>query len=166
VFSEPGVWSEEITTSEVHRTIAEQLVGDAALRLCTEGDQVAGFCWAQLLDAEEIVEDTLEIEYFQEYGKTDLLQAIRDRVGEREVVYVHEIGVVREYRGTMELGHLIVPVLESVATAGGTRDLAFWTLQNTMIGSLAGSVGHRACWTDGTIELYCFEFPDLSPWAP
>ena len=67
--------------------LIHELSGEAGLRVCIDAaGRVAGFCWAQALNVNEIAAAIGTIEYYQTIGAPDVTANLRRRFGERRVI--------------------------------------------------------------------------------
>lgn len=155
-FSDPDVWAENYSVEEVDNKLKNELSGEAFLRFIMEEDsnQVAAFCWAQLLNADEILTSIRSIQYYQTLGEPDLSQPLFDTLGNEPVLYIHDLAIMQEYRGQINLRKLIVPVLQDIAIRTGINKVFFWSVEGTRISSLATRAGIDLATTSKGIQFF------------
>ncbi|MFO7603800.1 MAG: hypothetical protein R6X06_08290 [Gammaproteobacteria bacterium] len=162
IFGEPDVWNETYDHDEIREKLQQELSGTSALRVCldTESNEVIGFCWAQLLDAAEIVTAVQSVHFYTAYGAPDVDQALHNIIGKNAVIYVQDLGINKAYRGSIPLEQLICPVIENVSKRAQTRNVFFWSVADTCIGWLAEKTGIRTALTIGKMQFFGGEFPE------
>lgn len=156
-FSEPDVWAEDYSYEEVDQKLKNELAGDAYLRIVMDEkqqNQVAAFCWAQLLNADEILTSIRSIQYYQTLGEPDLSKPLTDVIGDESVLYLHDLAIIHEYRGKVNLRKLILPVLQDIARRTGVCKLFFWSVEGTRISSLANRAGIDLVTTSNGIQFF------------
>ncbi|MEE9344232.1 MAG: hypothetical protein V3U88_01355 [Methylococcales bacterium] len=156
-FSEPDVWAEDYSYEEVDQKLKNELAGDAYLRIVIDEkkqNQVAAFCWAQLLNADEILTSIRSIQYYQTIGEPDLSKPLYDIIGDDSILYLHDLAITEEYRGKVNLQKLILPVLQDIATRTGISTLFFWSVEGTRISSLANRAGIDLVTTSNGIQFF------------
>ncbi len=156
-FSEPDVWAEDYSYEEVDQKLKNELAGDAYLRIVIDEkkqNQVAAFCWAQLLNADEILTSIRSIQYYQTLGEPDLSKPLHDIIGDDSILYLHDLAITQEYRGKVNLRKLILPVLQDIATRTGISTLFFWSVEGTRISSLANRAGIDLVATSNGIQFF------------
>lgn len=138
IFGDPTGWAEEYTRDEILMKLAAELSGQAILRLClNRSGLVVGFCWAQVLDVDEIASAIATIKYYQSIGAPEVKAPLRQRFGAERVIYLHDLGIDKRYRGRIPLTRLIYPVLDGLAKRSGLRSVLFWSIADTNISRLA-----------------------------
>jgi hypothetical protein len=169
IFSEPDVWNENYSYNDVLEKIEAEMAGAAGLRLClSQNDEVIGFCWAQRLTAERVCSAVGSIQFIGRIGRgpdVEIERKLQDVVGEEPVVYLHDLGVRRQYRGKVPLIDLMVPVLEKVCQRAGTRRLCFWSVSQTCVGKLADKAGIDTVFCVGDMQFFIGELPSLSTFS-
>ncbi|MEE9339226.1 MAG: hypothetical protein V3U87_14200 [Methylococcaceae bacterium] len=155
-FSDPDVWAENYSEKDVDNKLKNELAGDAYLRMVMEEkqNQIAAFCWAQLLNADEILTSIRSIQYYQTLGEPDLKQPLLDTIGNESVLYIHDLAIMQEYRGQINLRKLILPVLQNIATCTGINKIFFWSIEGTRISSLADRAGIDLATTSDSIQFF------------
>jgi hypothetical protein len=98
---------------------------------------VLGFCWAQLLDAAQVMRAVDTIKFYQSIALPDLSDRIETLLAGRRVLYVHELGIVRAARGRIPLSKLIYPVLADLVGRIGNGRVLFWSMPDTLVSVLA-----------------------------
>jgi hypothetical protein len=142
-FGGSEVWAESYTDAQVWRKLREQLAGRASLRVCidpaTRG--VVAFFWAQLCRADDILRAIGTIKFSESLATPALLASLQDATGDREVIYVHDIGILEQYRGRIWLTHLVGPPLWEVAARSGNGRVLFWSVPGTQVAAFARRAG-------------------------
>jgi hypothetical protein len=143
IFGSSEVWAETYTDADVWRKLEAELAGRASLRVCVDPatGAVVAFFWAQLCGTENIVRAIGTIKYSQSLATPALRAHLREAVGEREVIYVHDLGIRKEYRGRIWLTHLIGPPLWEVAARSGNGRVLFWSVPGTQVAAFARRAG-------------------------
>ena len=156
-FSDPDVWAENYSVKDVDNKLKNELAGDAYLRMVMEEkqNQIAAFCWAQLLNANEILTSIRSIQFYQTLGEPDLSQPLLDIIGDESVLYIHDLAIMQEYRGQINLRKLILPVLQNIAICTGINKVFFWSIEGTRISSLANRAGIDLATTSNGIQFFC-----------
>jgi hypothetical protein len=93
--------------------------------------------------------------YYQTLGEPDLKQPLLDTIGGESVLYIHDLAIMQEYRGQINLRKLILPVLQNIATCTGINKIFFWSIQGTRISSLADRAGIDLATTSDSIQFFC-----------
>ncbi len=156
-FSEPDVWAEDYSYEDVDQKLKNELAGDAYLRVVMDEkkhNQVAAFCWAQLLTADEILTSIRSIQYYQTLGEPDLSKPLQDIIGDDSVLYIHDLAITQQYRGKVNLRKLIHPVLQDIAVRTGISKLFFWSVEGARISSLANRAGIDLVATSNGIQFF------------
>jgi len=144
VFEDSEVWAENYTTEEVHYRLKNELAGEALLRLClNEEDEVIAFAWVQCLDKTDIMNSIESIDYYQEIGSPNISKILDEHVGEEEILYLHDLGVKKEFRGEVSLRKLLCPLVSELSKQSGHHKLFFWTIEKTKISILAKYIGFK-----------------------
>ena len=159
-FAGSGVWSESYTDAEVRRKLREQLAGRASLRVCVDAEngQVVAFFWAQLCTAEDIVGSIGTIKYAQDLATPALPAQVRHAIGGRDVIFVHDFGILEAYRGHIWLTHLIGPPLWEVAARSGNGRVLFWTVPATQVEALGRRAGFSEVLVSNGMHFHLGEF--------
>lgn len=138
IFGDPDGWAEQYTHAEVLQKLSNELAGQAGLRIClADTDQIAGFCWAQVLQLDEIAAAIGSIKYYQSIGAPEVISHLQPRLGDGKVLYLHDLGIDTLYRGRIPLTQLIYPVLDALAQRSGVDTVLFWSVADTKISKLA-----------------------------
>lgn len=156
IFGDPDGWAEHYTDEDVLEKLKNELTGQARLRMCMDaaGD-VAGFCWAQALCVNEIAGAINRIKYYQSIGAPDVISNLRRQLGDRQVIYLHELGIDSRYRGRIPLTQLIYPVLYGLAKRTGVETVLFWSVGDTKISRLAKRAMFERTLVLGDMHFYC-----------
>jgi hypothetical protein len=127
VFGESEVWGETYSREDVLARLRDELAGEASLRICQDrSGTVLGFCWAQQLDAAQVVRAVETIKFYRAIALPDLPERIDALLDGTRVLYVHELGVARSARSRVPLTQLIYPVLADLAGRTGQGRVLFW----------------------------------------
>jgi len=161
IFGEPDVWNEQYSIEDVLEKLEHELSGCAIMRLCIDNitNEVIGFCWAQLLNGNQIITAIQSIHFYQKYRTEKIDESLRTLIGDESSIYVHDLGINKSYRGKIPLEQLICPVVEKLATLAQTRNLVFWSVTDTCIAWLAKKVGINIALTLGKMQFFEGEFP-------
>jgi len=162
IFGEPDVWEESYSHEDVDQKLKNELEGDASLRIIFDEEnenQLVGFCWGQLLNAEQILVSIQSIKFYQTIGEPDLYETLQEILGNESVLYIHDLGVNQEYRGKVNLRKLIYPVLKDIASRTGTNKIFFWSVEGTCISRLAHRAGINLVTTLNGIQFFLGETP-------
>ncbi|MEP7157368.1 MAG: hypothetical protein ABI905_16425 [Betaproteobacteria bacterium] len=144
VFGEPDVWAENYTHDEVDTKLQAELAGSANLRLYVDDDSdasVAGFFWVQMLHVPEIVHAIGTIKFAQAFAKAQLRARLYDLIGPEPVIYIHDLGIQKAYRGRVQLTQLICPSLWELARRTGVAKVMFWSVPGTQMSAFARRAG-------------------------
>jgi hypothetical protein len=142
-FGGSGVWAETYSDADVWRKLKAELAGRASLRVCVDpaSGAVVAFFWAQLCRPEEILRAIGTIKYSESLATPALLANLREAIGDRQVIYVHDLGIREEYRGRIWLTHMIGPPLWEVAARSGNGQVLFWSVPGTQVAAFARRAG-------------------------
>lgn len=160
IFGEPDLWAEQYSTEEVMHKLRDELSGAASLRLCFDRnceDTLAGFCWAQVLDAAQIETSIRTIRYFQTSGMPALQSDLTRVMKNAKVIYLHELAIHRAYRGRLPLNRLILPMLGDLSARSGIREVLFWTIPETRVSRLAQRGGIKMALTTNGMQFFIGE---------
>ena len=159
-FAASEVWAESYTDAQVWQKLRHELAGRASLRVCVDAENgaVAAFFWAQLCKADDILRAIGTIRYSESLATPALLAELREAIGEREVIYVHDLGILEEYRGRIWLTHLIGPALWEVAARSGNGRVLFWSVPGTQVGAFARRAGFREVLVTRGMHFHLGEF--------
>ena len=159
-FSGSEVWGETYSDEDVHRKLKAELSGHASLRMCVDLHtvEVAAFFWAQLCTPEEILRAIGTIKFSASMATPALLADLRNAIGEREVIYVHDLGILEPYRGRIWMTHLTGPVLHEVAEESGNGRVLFWSVPGTQVAALARRTGFREVLVTNGMHFHLGEF--------
>lgn len=163
IFGEPDVWNEQYSAEEILEKLENELSGHATMRLCinTITNEVIGFCWAQLLNGNQIVAAIKSIHFYQKYRTPKIDESLQTLIGNKSSIYVHDLGINKSYRGKIPLEQLICPVIEHLSNQAQTRNLVFWSVSDTCIAWLAKKVGIDVALTLGKMQFFEGEFPAM-----
>lgn len=157
IFGDSKGWSEHYERDEVLSKLRTELAGAAGLRLCVRREAhpvVAGFCWAQMIGVPEILAAIRTIKYFQSLGAPDLGTSLAQLLGAEPVIYVHDLGVQRVWRGGVPLTQLAYPVVRDISQRTGATNLLFWSIPSTHLSLLARRALFRRGLGVGEMEFY------------
>ena len=163
-FGDSDVWAEHYSTDDVHRKLQTELSGRANLRVCVDGNtniaeaRVAGFFWAQLRNAEEIVHAISTIKFSAALATSQLTQQLRDAIGDQEVIYIHDFGIMKGYRGRIWLTHLIGPPLWEIAQRSRVSKVLFWSVPGTQVDAFARRAGFKPVLVTHGLHFHLGEF--------
>lgn len=160
VFGEPDVWAENYTCEEVHSKLKAELAGSANLRICVDDDvesSVAGFFWAQLLHVPEIVDAIGTIKFSQSFAKAQLRAQLYDAIGPEPVIYIHDLGIQKAYRGKVQLTQLICPALWELTRRTGLAKVMFWSVPGTQMSAFAKRAGFAEVLVANGMHFYVGE---------
>lgn len=160
IFGGSEVWAETYSDAEVWRKVKAELAGRASLRVCIDpaNGAVVAFFWAQLCSAESIVRAIGTIKYSESLATPTLASELEDAIGEREVIYVHDLGIRKEYRGRIWLTHLIGPVLWEVCARSGNGRVLFWSVPGTQVAAFARRAGFEEVLVTQGMHFHLGEF--------
>jgi len=161
IFGEPDIWDEQYSAKELHAKLAHDLDGQAVLRLCIDNDKqsVVGFCWAQLLKANDIISTMQSVHYYKAYDSPEIEKSLNNIIGENSVIYVHDLGVCESYRGVVSLEQLICPVIENITNMASTRNIFFWSIEETSVAWLARKIGIKVSLSVGNLQFFKGRYP-------
>lgn len=142
-FGGSKVWAETYTDAEVWQKLSDQLSGRASLRVFVDpaDGTVVAFFWAQLCKVDDILRAIGTIKYSEALATPALRESLREAIGDREVIYVHDLGILEDYRGRIWLTHLIGPPLWEVAARSGNGQVLFWSVPGTQVAAFARRAG-------------------------
>lgn len=164
-FGGSEVWAETYSDAEVLQKLKDELAGRASLRVCVDpaNGKVVAFFWAQLCSAKDVLRAIATIKYSESLATPDLLANLQIAIGKREVIYVHDFGILEEYRGRIWLTHLIGPPLWEVAGRSGNGRVLFWSVPGTQVAAFARRAGFREVLVTSGMHFHLGEF---SVWSP
>ncbi len=164
-FSGSEVWAETYSDAQVRQKLKDELAGRARLRVCVDpaNGAVVAFFWAQLCSAKDVLCAIGTIKYSESLATPDLLANLQTAIGKREVIYVHDFGILEEYRGRIWLTHLIGPPLWGVAGRSGNGRVLFWSVPGTQVGTFARRAGFDEVLVTNGMHFHLGEF---SVWSP
>jgi hypothetical protein len=155
IFSNPDGWGEHYSSEEVVYKLTHELAGQGELRVCIDtAGHVAGFCWAQVLSVRGIADAIGTIKYYQSIGAPDVINPLVRQLGDRQVIYLHDLGIDPRYRGRIPLTQLIYPVLDTLAKRTGVDTVLFWSIADTNISRLAKRALFDRILSLGEIRFY------------
>ncbi|MEB8432953.1 hypothetical protein OO007_12010 [Cocleimonas sp. KMM 6892] len=161
IFGDPDLWGESYSQSEVEEKLKDELSGNAGLRLCINDNDIdkgvenvadsanqtvndlLGFCWAQQLGLQGVKSAIESIQFYQDLGCPKILEPLKRILDDKPVLYVHDLGISKDYRGQVPLHKLICPVLNSLAERSQTSRLFFWSIKESRIYKLAQYAGFK-----------------------
>lgn len=164
-FGGSDVWGETYSDDEVHGKLSDELAGTASLRLCLDGEDesIAAFFWAQMCKPEDILRAMATIKYSEAHATPALLEELRRAIGDREVIYVHDLGILEGYRGRVWLTHLIGPALYEIAARRGNGRVLFWSVPGTQVSAFARRAGFREVLVTEGMHFHLGEFSVARP---
>jgi hypothetical protein len=159
-FAASEVWGEVYTDAQVWQKLKQELSGRASLRVCIDPSnaEVVAFFWAQLCKPGDILRAIGTIKYSESLATPALLDQLRKAIGEREVIYVHDLGIVEGYRGRIWLTHLIGPALYEVAARSGNGRVLFWSVPGTHVAAFARRAGFDEVLVSDGMHFHLGEF--------
>jgi hypothetical protein len=159
-FSSSEVWGEVYSDADVWQKLRHELSGRASLRVCVDSSTqaVAAFFWAQACSADDILRAIATIKYSQSLATPALLSKLREAIGNREVIYVHDLGILEEYRGRIWLTHLIGPPLWQVGSTSGSGQVLFWSVPGTQVAAIARRAGFDEVLVTDGLHFHLGEF--------
>jgi hypothetical protein len=159
-FGDSEVWGENYSDADVHDKLREELAGRASLRVCVDraDESVAAFFWAQLCGADEILRAIGTIKYSEALATPALRASLREAIGEREVIYVHDLGILKEYRGRIWLTNLIGPPLWEIGARTGKGRVLFWSVPGTQVSAFARRAGFEEILVTHGMHFHLGEF--------
>lgn len=165
IFGGSDVWAETYTDQEVWQKLRDELSGRASLRVCLDPSNgaVVAFFWAQLCGADDILRAVGSIKYSEALATPALLADLQETIGEREVIYVHDLGIRKEYRGRIWLTHLIGPPLWEVAERTGHGRVLFWSVPGTQVAAFARRAGFDEVLVTDGMHFHLGEFSVSRP---
>ena len=161
IFGDPESWAEHYTEDDVCRKLQDELSGCSNLRIFVDENDalnVAAFFWAQLRRAEDIVRAVATIKSSAHLATSGLTQQIRDTIGDQPVIYVHDFGIQKKYRGKIWLTHLIGPVLWDIGRRSGVGKVLFWSVPGTQVDLFAVREGFKQVLVVGDMHFHLGEF--------
>lgn len=164
-FAASDVWGEVYTDAQVWQKLRLELAGRASLRVCVDAADgaVVAFFWAQLCGADDILRAIGTIKYSESFATPALLDDLRETIGKREVIYVHDLGIVEKYRGRVWLTHLVGPALYEVAARSGNGRVLFWSVPGTQVGAIARRAGFDEVLVTHGMHFHLGEFSVQRP---
>ena len=149
IFGDPDLWGESYSQGEVEDKLKDELAGNAGLRLCLDENEnigsndLLGFCWAQQLGLQGVKSSIESIQFYQDLGCPKILEPLKRILDDKPVLYVHDLGIPKDYRGQVPLHKLICPVLNSLAERSQTSRMFFWSIKESRIYKLAQYAGFK-----------------------
>lgn len=131
VFRRSLAWQEEHPAHTIHRRLVHELAPPAAIAVMLgDSEQViAGFCWGQVLTASQIVTATMSAPSFTHVTEAEwqnLCCRLNKLMGPKKALFVHEIGVLKKFRGLVPLQFLYRSVLR-MGHEAGVKSVVWWT---------------------------------------
>jgi len=157
IFSEPDIWNEYYSEQEINMKLQLELSGHCSIRVCidVQREQVVGFCWAQSLGIEQIGLCIESVKYVEGAVFQGVKKCLGQRLTGKTAVYLHDLGVDKNYRHTISLESLIVFPIASVAKASGDQQLVFWSVAQTCIAQIAKKVGIAPFYQQDNLLFFC-----------
>jgi hypothetical protein len=164
-FGGSEVWAESYADPEVWRKLKDELSGRASLRVCIDPEtrEVVAFFWAQLCKAPDIVRAIGTIKYSESLATPALVEELRGAIGDREVIYVHDLGIHEDYRGRIWLTHLMCPALWEIAARTGNGRVLFWSVPGTRVDTFARRAGFDPVLVTHGMHFHLGEFSVGTP---
>lgn len=146
-------WGENYTYQEVKNRLQRELTGHACLRFAVDlaTQKVLAFCWAQYLSAQEIKLAINAIHYIHTVKDFSINQAVP---ANSHAIYIHDIGILKPARSQVPLALLIMPTLEAVALYARTRELIFWSIQQTSIAHIANKINIQPYYEKEDVQFF------------
>ena len=141
VFGDPKLWNEHYSSEQVLASLQSGLTGKAGIRLCLAEQKLMAFCWAQQLHINAIEEAVLSIDYVRQHGGADPGDMLRKVIGDKAVIYLHDLGISQQHRGKVSLSELICPLLSELAGRCQNNRLFFWSIADSRVFRLAERAG-------------------------
>lgn len=159
-FGESEVWGESYSDTDVREKLRDELAGLASLRVCVDpaDESVAAFFWAQLCGADDVLRAIGTIKYAESLATPELLSELREAIGDRKVIYIHDFGVVREHRGRVRLTRLIGPPLWEIGARTGNGRVLFWSVPGTQVSVFARRAGFEEVLVTHGMHFHLGEF--------
>ncbi|MBS0322207.1 MAG: hypothetical protein JSR18_16810 [Proteobacteria bacterium] len=137
-FGEGSVWGEAYSRADVLRKLRSELAGCAALRLVlAPGGEVAAFCWAQAMRADDVARAVGTIQYAQASMSDGLGPSLAAALGDAPVLYVHDLAIAERYRGRVGMTRLVYPLLGGLGLRSGIDRVLFWSIADTQMALFA-----------------------------
>lgn len=164
-FASSEVWGEIYTDAEVWRKLKTELSGKASLRVCVDpaSGEVIAFFWAQLCKPDDILHAIGTIKYSESVATPALLAELREALGDGELIYVHDLGILEGYRGRIWMTHLIGPALYEIAARTGNGRVLFWSVPGTQVSAFARRAGFREILVTNGMHFHLGEFSVARP---
>ena len=160
-FGDADVWGETYSEEDVRTKLRAELGGEANLRLCVAHESestVAGFLWAQLLGAADIARAIGTIKFSASLATPDLTLLLQRALQGRLVIYIHDFGILKAYRGRIWLTNLICPPLWEIAKQSGVTKVLFWSVPGTHVDAFARRVGFTPLLVANGMHFHLGEF--------
>lgn len=157
IFAEPGVWAEQYSRQDIINNLRREMSGYACLRACLgpKAQQLIGFCWVQVIGFEEMVAALNSVEYCQNSGALELTQTLRHKIGNEKLIYIHDLGIIPEYRKQVSLIDLIYPAVKNVACRSGVSKILFWSSPKTCIHHIAETAKIPVIAGNAEMQFFC-----------
>lgn len=157
IFAEPGIWEEQYSYEDIVNKLQREMLGYACLRACLDvkGQNLVGFCWVQVIEFDEMVDALNSVEYCQRSDVLELSRSLSQKIGNATLIYIHDLGIVPEYRKRVSLVDLIHPAVKSVAHRSGITKILFWSSPQTCIHHLAEIAEIPMIVANGDIQFFC-----------
>ena len=72
----------------------------------------------------------------------------------KQFIYLHDLGIKREYRGKLSLSKLIYPTLQGITLQTGIKEVLFWTIADTKVSKLAKRAGFDLVLLHSGMQFY------------
>ena len=164
IFGDPQLWGETYSQQDIENKLRDELSGNAGLRLCTTTEpksnknKLLGFCWAQQLELNGVKKAIESIQYYKAIGSPKIQETLKQILNDKPVLYMHDLGITKSYRGRVSLQKLICPALNSLAQRSQTNRLLFWSIKESRIFRLAEFAGFKLV---ATVEGMQFFIGDI-----
>lgn len=157
IFAEPGIWDEQYSHEDIVNNLRREMSGYACLRACLDPKalHLIGFCWVQVIGFDEMVGALNSVEYCQNSGVLELIQTLSPKIGDSTMIYIHDLGIVPEYRKQVSLIDLIYPAVKSVACRSGVTKVLFWSSPKTCIHHLAENAEIPMIGGNKEMQFFC-----------
>lgn len=161
IFGDPETWAEQYSDEDVRHKLQDELAGHSNLRICVDENahsSVAAFFWSQLRSADDIVRAIATIKFSAQLATPELTQQLRDAIGEEPVIYIHDFGIQKKYRGKIWLTHLIGPVLWEIGQRTRVSKVLFWSVPGTQVDLFARREGFKPVLVAHGMHFHLGEF--------
>jgi hypothetical protein len=158
-------WGEIHKEDDVIRRIERQMsVSDSALVILVEQDRVVGFTWAGILNGDQIVDDCIIEPSFSSASRGDwdgLRKRLNEELGLAEVVFVYEMGILRDFRGNIQNLALLFGNILMMGWVRDVHGIVWWTSFDSRGSGLAEAMGFELIHQVNDLPFYYLD--DFEP---